>query len=314
MIAWASSGARAWMFDALYEGGHRYYLGSFLEQRTLSRHMISPDQFRFFLDSGAFSAWTKGSVIDIDEYCAFIKANIDHIDVYPCLDVIPGKPGAGNATDKERDAAADQTWANYLYMKREGLDPIPVFHYGEDWRHLTRMVTYPGCDYIGIGGLVGVPGPLRILWLDRLFKRLCDAEGMPIVKTHGFGMTSVPLIFRYPWYSVDSTTWIKITMSGAVLLPACEGGRFIFDKVPAIVSVSDRSPKAEEGGKHVNTMAPTMRRILEKWLAECGKTVQECSEHYYHRAVVNVSFFKRVSEMAAVKPFKTDQIRKQSFF
>ena len=41
--------------------------------------MITPEQFIFFLDSGAFAAWTKGAVIDIDEYCAFIKANIEHL-------------------------------------------------------------------------------------------------------------------------------------------------------------------------------------------------------------------------------------------
>lgn len=313
MIAWASSGARTWMFNALLECGHHYYLASFLEQRVESYRMITPDQFRFFLDSGAYSAWTKGSVIDIDEYCAFIKANIEHIEVYPCLDVIPGKPGAGNASERQRDEAADATWANFLYMRSDGLDPIPVYHYGEAPRHLERMLEY-GCGYIGIGGLVGVPNQLRVLWLDRLFKRITDAQGMPIVKTHGFGMTSVPLIFRYPWYSVDSTTWIKMTMSGSVILPAMRGGAFVYDEVPSIISVSDRNPKASEGGKHVNTMAPAMRAILERWLTECGKTVKECSEHYYHRAVVNVSFFKRVSEVAAVRPFKTDQIRRQSFF
>ena len=38
--------------------------------------MITPDDFVFFLDSGAYSAWTRGTAIDIDEYCAFIKANM----------------------------------------------------------------------------------------------------------------------------------------------------------------------------------------------------------------------------------------------
>ena len=272
--------------------------------------MITPDQFRFFLDSGAYSAWSRGSVIDLDEYVAFIRANIEHIDVYPCLDVIPGKLNE-IASGKERDDAAEATWQNFLYMRAEGLDPIPVYHYGEHERHLERMLAY-GCDYIGIGGLVGVSGPLRMLWLDRLFKRITDAKGMPIVKTHGFGMTSVPLIFRYPWYSVDSTTWIKITMSGAVLLPAMRGNEFVFDDVPTIVSVSNRSPKAGEGGKHGNTLSPAMRAILDRWLVRCGKTYEEVAEHYYHRAVVNVTFFKLVSELAAVRPFKTDQIRKQS--
>lgn len=287
-------------------------LRSFEDFQNKESKMIKPDQFRFFLDSGAYSAWSKGSVIDLDEYIAFIKANIEHIDVYASLDVIPGVPGRGAST-KEREEAAEQSWANFLYMKSEGVDPLPVYHYGEDPRFLERMLDY-GCDYIGIGGLVGIPGSLRMVWLDRVFKRLTDAKGMPIVKTHGFGMTSVPLIFRYPWYSVDSTTWIKITQTGAILLPAMRGGEFVFDQAPAVISVSDRNPKQSEAEKHANSLPPTMRSILERWLAECGKTVQECSEHYYHRAVVNVTFFKRVSEVATVRPFKTDQIRKQGFF
>jgi hypothetical protein len=274
--------------------------------------MIKPDSFRFFLDSGAFSAWSKGSVIDIDEYIAFIKANIEHIDVYACLDVIPGKPGQP-ANTAQRNEAAEATWENYLYMKREGVDPLPVYHYGEDMRFLERMLEF-GCDYIGLGGLVGVPGPQRMLFLDRVFKRITDKNGMPIVKTHGFGMTSVPLIFRYPWYSVDSTTWIKITQTGAVLLPGMEKGEFVFDRAPTVISVSDRSPKSAEDGKHANSLSGSMRAILDRWLAEAGKTFEEVREHYYHRAVVNVHFFKRVSEVAAVRPFKTDQIRKQGFF
>lgn len=296
----------------LRDGGNLDYLSNFNAFRQKDFDLITPDQFRFFLDSGAYSAWTKGSVIDIDEYCAFIKANIEHIDVYPCLDVIPGRPGVGNATDKERDEAADATWANYLYMVGEGLDPIPVYHYGEHERHLDRMLDY-GCSYIGIGGLVGVPSQLRILFLDRLFKRIVDANGMPRVKTHGFGMTSVPLIFRYPWYSVDSTTWIKMTMSGSVILPAVRDDKFVFDQVPRTVHISNQGLEKAHGD-HAMRMAPAMRAILERWLKECGKTVEECAEHYYHRAVVNVTYFKRVSEVATVRPFKTDQIRKQGFF
>lgn len=274
--------------------------------------MISPDQFRFFLDSGAYSAWSRGSVIDLDEYCAFIRANIEHIDVYACLDSIPGKPGRA-ATEAEREAAAELTWRNYLYMVGEGLDPLPVYHYGEHPRHLDRMLKH-GCQYIGIGGLVGVAGPQRVLWMDRLFKRITDAEGRPIVKTHGFGMTSVPLIFRYPWYSVDSTTWIKITANGAVMLPAMVNGEFVFDRAPTIISVSLRNPKQDEGGKAANSLSPSMRVLLDRWLKECGKTYEEVCSHYFHRAVVNVTFFKRVSESAAVRVFKPDTIRRQAIF
>lgn len=274
--------------------------------------MIQPSEFRFFLDSGAFSAWSRGTKIDIDEYCAFIKANIELLEVYACLDVVPGVPGR-SATSKERVDAAEQSWTNYLYMVNEGLSPLPVFHYGEDFKYLERILDY-GCDYVGIGGLVGIASPMRRAWLDRLFVRITDKAGKPIVKTHGFGMTAVPLIFRYPWYSIDSTTWIQITANGCVYLPALVGGEFVFDQTPTTVTVSSRSPKQMVGGKSAATMSKGMREILDRWLAFCGKTYDEVVDHYYHRAVVNVTFFRMVAEAKADRPFNVASLRNQSLW
>lgn len=316
METWFSTKAPGGLLRALHDGAHANYLGSFFDPSistslTPDPAMISPDQFRFFLDSGAFSAWSKGAVIDLDEYIAFIKANIEHIEAYANLDCIPGAPGR-DATAAEREAAARQSWENFEYMRSEGLDPIPVFHVGERWEWLERMMG--ACGYIGLGGMVGshITPDLRRRWLDNAFARICSSNGMPRVKVHGFGMTAVPLIFRYPWYSVDSTTWIQVTANGAVMLPAMRDGAFVFDQAPTIVSVSTRNPKQAEAGKAANTLSPTMRAILERWLAECGKTFDEVASHYYHRAVCNVIFFKRVSELAAVRPFKADAIRRKS--
>jgi hypothetical protein len=216
----------------------------------------------------------------------------------------PRQAGAGNATPRQREEAAEATWQNFLYMREEGLDPIPVFHYGEPWRFLERMLDY-GSGYIGIGGLVAVSGNLRRLWLDDLFMRITNEKGEALVKTHGFGMTSIPLIFRYPWFSVDSTTWIKATMSGAVYLPAMRDGEFVFDEVPMTVSVSDRNTQAKGAA-----MGPSMRALLDRWLLECGKSYEEVASHYYHRAVCNVLFFKRVSEEKASKPFQRSAVRR----
>lgn len=268
--------------------------------------MLNPEDFRFFLDSGAYSAWTRGTVIDLQEYCEFIKANIDQIEVYASLDVIPGKPGK-HASPRERQEAADASYANYLYMLGEGLEPLPVYHYGEETIYLDRILQHT--DYIGIGGLVGVPSDLRIQWLDRVFDRLTDEDGMPHTKTHGFGMTSVPLIFRYPWFSVDSTTWIKITANGGIYLPAMRDGEFIFDDIPNIITVSDKSDKQTEGGKHGNSLAPHARKILDRWLTLCGKTYAECSSSYFHRATVNVIFFREVSKLKATRPFQKNALR-----
>ncbi len=45
-----------------------------------------------FLDSGAFTAWTKRVEIDIQKYIEFIKQNQDVLTVYANLDVISPRP------------------------------------------------------------------------------------------------------------------------------------------------------------------------------------------------------------------------------
>lgn len=312
MKLWCASVNCTQFVEALQECLYFDVLASFFDPKALLASMIDPSRFSFFVDSGAYSAWSRKTEIDLDEYCAFIKANADHIEVYASLDVIPGEPGRP-ATTAEREAAAEASWQNYLYMRNEGLDPLPVYHYGEDMRFLERMLGH-GCSYIGIGGLVGVPGPKRQLWLDDVFTRLTDDSGSPIVKTHGFGMTAIPLIFRYPWFSVDSTTWIKVTANGAVYLPAMRDNTFVFDEVPQVVPVSTSNPKQASQGKHSNSMSPAMRNILDRWLTECGKTYEQVSSHYYHRAVCNVLYFKRVSVEKQNRPFDHRAARRQALW
>jgi hypothetical protein len=154
-----------------------------------------------------------------------------------------------------------------------------------------------GCSYIGLGGLVGIPGPLRRVWLDRVFTLITDEAGKPLVKTHGFGMTSIPLIFRYPWYSVDSTSWIKVSQFGGVYLPRLnKDGSFRFDVTPEVISVSELSPNQKVDGSHYNSLGVTTRRHLHAWLESCGVTLEQVSHNYYYRAKVNATFFHRVGE------------------
>ena len=249
-----------------------------------------------FLAYHAMKRESAGKPVNLDEYIEFIKANIEVIDVYACLDVIPGSPGK-RATRKEREEAAAATWENYLYMRSNGLKPLPVYHYGEDVKWLHNMIDY-GVDYIGLGGLVGIPSTLRRVWLDRVFTLICDDEGKPKVKTHGFGMTAIPLIFRYPWYSVDSTSWIKTSQFGGVYLPRVDSDmNFRFDVTPEVISVSELSPNQKQDGKHVNSLGATAKGILITWLEQCGVTLEQAASNYYYRALVNATFMKKVGEM-----------------
>ena len=53
--------------------------------------------------------------------------------------------------------------------------------------------------YIGLGGMVRQPTKLLRTWLDRMFADyLTNPDHTPKVKVHGFGLTNLDLLFRYP--------------------------------------------------------------------------------------------------------------------
>ena len=147
-----------------------------------------------FLDSGGFSAFTIGAEINIDEYCNFIKKHSKHIDYYAQLDCIGDDEG---------------TQKNLEYMESKGLKPLPVFHYGSDYKRLEELLE--NYEYICLGGLVPLVKTKKILMnhLDKCFSIIRDR-----VKVHGFGMTGIDILKRYPWYSVDSTAWIEASRRG----------------------------------------------------------------------------------------------------
>jgi len=138
---------------------------------------------KLFIDSGAFTAWSQGCKINIDQYINYIKMNF--ADHYAVLDVI---------------GSAEGTYKNQKYMESKGVTPIPCFHYGEDWKWLDLYCK--NYDYVCLGGMVPISTPELIKWLDVVFAKY------PKQKFHGFGLTSPKLLRDYPWHTVDSSTWI----------------------------------------------------------------------------------------------------------
>jgi hypothetical protein len=136
-----------------------------------------------FIDSGAFSAFSLGKETDIDKYINFCKQT--DADFYAVLDVI---------------GSAEGTLQAQQYMESKGVNPVPCFHYGEDWKYLDYYCKK--YDFIALGGMVPISTPKLIRWLDAIFSKY------PNQKFHGFGLTTTKLVQRYPWYSVDSSSWI----------------------------------------------------------------------------------------------------------
>ena len=217
--------------------------------------MTKNNKVELFLDSGAFSAWSQGKEIKIQDYINFIQEHENVIDVYANLDVIG-------------DAKA--TWKNQMIMEKEGLNPLPVFHYGEEEKWLRRYLT-KGYQYISLGGMVPISTSNLIVWLDQIFSNyITNKEGIPEIKVHGFGLTSLPLMTRYPWCSVDSTSWVVTGRVGSIFIPRYRNGKWIYDENSWKIAVSNRSPSNKEAGKHIETLAPTQKQILLDYIHEKG--------------------------------------------
>ena len=265
------------------------------------------NRMTFWLDSGAFSAWNIGKAIDLDHYIAFVKTHIEHIDYCVNLDVIPGSWG-NVPTAAEVEASAEASWSNMLRMEAEGLQPIPVFHMGEQFKWLRRMVDH-GCEYIGISPANDRVTSKKRLWLDRVFSEITDVSGNPVVKTHAFGVTAIDLLIRYPWYSADSTTWIMIAARGKILVPKCKlRGGWDWTKKPDIIYLSE--PFGEGDVLQRNLKDSAWRKVASErehvltWLADAGTTLEVAETDYKERARLCCYFFQEFERNFVPLPFK----------
>lgn len=237
---------------------------------------------KVFLDSGAFSAFTLGKTIDLPAYCDYIHRNSDIIAMASVLD------GIGDPL---------KTYQNQLAMEELGTRPLPCFHYGEDERYLEYyMANY---EYITLGGMVPISTPQLIHWLDRLWdKYLTDGSGRPRLKVHGFGLTSVPLMMRYPWFSVDSSSWVQLAAFGNIFIPGI-----------GMVSMSDRSPSTKVEGKHFDNITPIERERVAQILTSQGYDPERMRTINYPRWAYNVWAYTELGRMTSqVDPnFKAPQ-------
>lgn len=191
----------------------RVFIGSGQPQPETLRQ-IKKDRGYIMVDSGAFSVWTKGKVVDIDEYIEWAKENLPFVDYFVSLDVIPGTPTKPAISQVEREESAHKSLRNYHKMVRGGIPPeklIHVLHFGEDVKWADRCRELP---YIGFGGLVGQHPENRKKWLGVVIERVIDRDRMPVNKWHCFGVTDKETLLGVPLYSADSAGWLRHAVIG----------------------------------------------------------------------------------------------------
>ena len=254
----------------LLESYHYIHRQSFVDS-------IRNEGRQIFLDSGAFSAFTKGVEIDMVKYCDYIKRNEDIIEKVDGIILASVLDGIGDPL---------KTWQNQWRMEQLGVRSLPCFHYGEDEKYLEWYIA--NYDYITIGGMVPISTPQLRLWLDRIWERyLVDGAGRPKVRVHGFGLTTVSLMKRYPWFSVDSSSWVQVArVGGMLLLPEAR-----------VINVSNQSPSRRVESQHINTLPPIQKQAVEEKLRSCGVDTDRMKETYLSRWTYNIWAFDQLGKI-----------------
>ena len=209
---------------------------------------------KVILDSGAYTAHRKGKKIDIDEYAEYVKKHGNEYEVCFNLDSI------GNAK---------KSYTNWKYLQSLGVNTIPIYHVGTNEVFLRKYLREN--DYIGLGAIANLETTQRLLGLSHIWKTyLTDKQGMPIIKVHGLGLTAVPIMIRYPWFSVDSFTPVISAVWGSILLPWLDSkGNFHFFKL-GFSKISDQGDHKVDMANSYQSLPERSKQIYNEMFKEYG--------------------------------------------
>lgn len=255
-----------------------------------------------FMDSGVFPAWGRGELIDVKLYCDFLKRNAKYIGPYASVDYIPGKFGEP-VTREQVEYSAKLSYDNHQVMRGWGFKPIPIFHQGENMKWLEQYLK-DGEPYIGIATRKDLRQEVQRDWLDHCFTMVTDRNGVPFVKTHGFGITNISQLLRYPWYSSDSTTWALAAGFGLIYVPQFKKGKPDYTQLPTRIIMSGRVQKAWSSAKRqYEGLNPDEKAWVQQWLDHIGLTVFDCRHDPISRRSACIKYFLGFCQNYHIKPF-----------
>lgn len=232
---------------------------------------------KIFMDSGAFSMFTLGIDVDLDAYADYLVRSQDYIEIASNVDVI-GRGQEQGSYDNQK----------YLESLKLPVRVCPV-HHARD--HDSWLVKYldEGYDYIFLGGMVPETTGYLVDWLDHIWdKYLALPDGSARVKIHGFGLTTFELMERYPWFSVDSTSWVMNTMFGNILVPV--NGK------PKAFPISRQSPTTKTADKSFWSLDAHTQAHMAKVIRDNGFDPEELSTMYGMRDKWNIRFFREYAK------------------
>lgn len=232
------------------------------------------------LDSGAFTAFTKGEKVTLDylvatydDVMARISKSVKHIWLIN-LDVIPGEMGR-DSTDREIADALDQSDRNFRVLKkRYGDRVLPVFHQTEPDARMAEVFRMNG--FVAGGFRQDLSEEYRIRFAKR-FVHEAHRKGREV---HGLATTGYKMLRAVPFDTVDSATWLYIAAMGGIHYVDESG-------LLSSLAVSDRSPSQRDLRQHYNSSPEGTKRVIDARMAAAGVTLEQIQTDLSYRILLN---------------------------
>jgi hypothetical protein len=183
----AIGGPDRFRIDLFNKCGAKHVLVSYAYIRKV-KNLVLPFE-EVLLDSGAFSVETGVEKVNLSSYMLWLQL---YLKYYPQIT---------NYINLDDLSDPNKSIENWLTMKSEGLNAMPVYHYGEPDDILEYYTSK--VDYIGLGGMAVGTMPwqkLKEFWENVHFR-------YPQHKFHLLGVGTVQPFFYTQPYSIDSTSW-----------------------------------------------------------------------------------------------------------
>ena len=179
-----------WLFTIVLQHTRTMLVSAFhLGYRANIQHRV--ELCNLVVDSGGFTARMRGEKIPVEDYAMFLNRN--GVKLAFNLDSADPLETARNQAFLEVSTPA------YI---------IPIYHVSDylDARYRPLIDSYvANYPFVAVGGVAGVvlSGAQLLGFMDHVFSRTLNT-----VKVHGLGITTQRLMEMYPFYSVDSTSWL----------------------------------------------------------------------------------------------------------
>ena len=267
--------------DPRLQPGMRYRLMSchaeYLRQahKTSSALIAAGQPFELMYDSGAFTAWSKGKEVDLEDLMRVYDLMLEKYEHHSAatwlisLDKIPGKRGE-TATPADIEEAVRISDLNFEVLeKRYGQRVLPVFHQNESTERLHQVAAM--APYICVSPRNDLHEGSRRRWSQEVHAEI------PGKKTHGLAATGFAMMSQVPWGSVDSATWVLLAANGQIFR----------DGKLRTVQVSDQAGTLKDHDQHYRNMPRRFQQEFAEHVEARGFTIAQLESHFYDRMIYN---------------------------